>query len=464
MSIEYQSTIDTPIDPHHLVIDLCEGPRGATSAIGKQVTPSLYERVIVQSNSVYQDIVAAYQRLLSMKSQWIKLKVNQIYIYIHEPILKYPKTHIEHILCKIINIFLPETKLASFQIIVTHAPTSKKSILAWIQKCVMMSKKTLAARIMAMLPPNIATPETMTHIYKNLFEGKSRTNVTIYSPERIVQEGFRLIHGVGDSSNHKPYMVVVERQGKPSGPTVAFVGKGITFDSGGLAIKSLYNMQDMKYDKIGAVYACAAMLHFMDDSQWDHVTFIGVFPFAENAISDKAYRPGDVITSYIGKTVEITNPDAEGRLVMADAFGYLHSLKNKPNLIIDIATLTGHAESISCWHSGYYYAFPASYRAFLETYSDEIGERMIPMPTWGEYRHVLQSPVADISNSPVDCGDAVVAAMFLKEFLPKETKAWLHIDLAHETDGGKPKGGGIRTMIGAVEHFLSGPKSPIAKN
>ena len=196
------------------------------------------------------------------------------------------------------------------------------------------------------------------------------------------------------------------------------------------------------------------MMHIMDDPNWNHVHLIGVFPFAENAISDKAYRPGDVFKSVIGKTVEIANPDAEGRLILADAFGHLHKMVKSPDLVIDIATLTGHAESISCWHCGYFYATPDHLRYDIEKLSDDIGERMIAMPTWDDYGNALKSNVADLSNSPTDCGDAQVAAMFLKEFLPPKTKAWVHIDLAHETDGGIPHGNGIRTIITTVDAHL----------
>lgn len=194
----------------------------------------------------------------------------------------------------------------------------------------------------------------------------------------------------------------------------------------------------------------------MNDPSLAHVTFVGAFPLAENAISDKALMPGDVITSYNKKTVEITNPDAEGRLVLADAFAYIS--KYKPDLLIDIATLTGHASSINCWHSGYFYANDTHLKTLVERITNKNGERMLSMPSWEDYDDILSSNVADFTNSPLRCSDAFVAALFLKQFVPEDS-TWLHIDLAHEVNlGGIPRDCGIRTIIDVVYAFLKQKK------
>jgi leucyl aminopeptidase len=187
----------------------------------------------------------------------------------------------------------------------------------------------------------------------------------------------------------------------------------------------------------------------------EHISFIGCFPLAENAVSDKALRPGDIVQSRIGLSVEISNPDAEGRLILADAFSIFHEKQYRPDMIIDIATLTGHASSINCWHAGYFYANDVKLKDTVEKITEEIGERMIAMPMWDDYDDVLKSNVADITNSPLHCSDAFVAARFLSAFVPKDVQ-WVHIDLAHEVDNKTvPVGNGIRSIISIVEKTSS---------
>jgi leucyl aminopeptidase len=276
--------------------------------------------------------------------------------------------------------------------------------------------------------------------------------VDVLSSKELEKKGYGLICAVGNSNGKKgPRMAVVYREGSAKGKTIAVVGKGVTFDTGGYAIKPLRNMRDMKYDKIGGVYGAHVLYQLVRNSSLNEHTLIGVFPFAENLISSTAVRPGDVVTSFIGKTVEISNPDAEGRLLLADAFGHLHGYK--PDVVLDVATLTGHAEKISCYHYGYFYALPARWGDAIEKSSDELGERMIAMPTWTDVSNTLQSPVADLSNSGATCSDSFTATMFLKQFLPSGCD-WLHIDLAHGVDREIPTGDGIRTMMSAVHLWL----------
>jgi leucyl aminopeptidase len=315
-------------------------------------------------------------------------------------------------------------------------------------------RKVFGARMLGMLPANVATPNYMARLVKKKFENHDRCSVKIFDHRALVKGKFGLILGIGDSARREalPTFAFIERKGK-GGPKVAIVGKGVTFDSGGLAVKSFRHMIDMKYDKIGAAYGIAILMHLIEDPRWNHVTFYGAFPFAENAISATALHPGDVIRSYTGTTVEVANPDAEGRLIMADAFGYLHTYK--PDLMIDVASLTGHASMISCWHSAYFYTNTESFKNKIERIGEQNGERMIPMPTWKDRSHVLKSNVADLNNSPRNCSDAYVAALFLEQFVPPHTK-WVHFDLAHDTSNtGIPNGNSIRTVIGIVEDYLS---------
>lgn len=333
----------------------------------------------------------------------------------------------------------------------------------WIQQCINDTCFVIEAQLIAMLPPNVATPKRMQQLLRELFRSVPNAKMRIFSSGDLHRNGFGLINAVGDSAETPPYMVVVERAGKQAKraakhapQTLALVGKGVTFDSGGLSLKPNEQLVKMKYDKIGAIYAAYATYQLMQDAALKHHTFIGVFPFAENAISGKAVHSGDVVKSYLGKTVEITDPDAEGRLLLADALGYLHSYK--PDVILDIATLTGHAELIHCDHSGYFFSSKDEWKLLIEKASYELGERMIAMPSWTSgYEDLLKSRVADVMNSPPKkacASSSFVATMFLKEFVPRDCD-WLHIDLAHEIEDSIPKGHGIRTMIHAVHSWLS---------
>lgn len=340
-------------------------------------------------------------------------------------------------------------------VIFTHGKVRK----TWIDECVAETMFVIEAQLLAMLPANVATPKRMQQLLCKLFRSVRGTKVRVLNAKQLKNRGFGLITAVGQGAQSPPCMVVVERPASAgserSAKTIALVGKGITFDSGGMSLKPTQQLMKMKYDKIGAVYAAYATYQLLRDPTLQQHTILGVFPLAENAISQKAVHSGDVVESYIGKTVEITDPDAEGRLVLADAFGLLH--KYKPDVLLDIATLTGHAESIHCDHSGYFYASSETWKRDIEKASFALGERMVAMPTWTSgYGNVLKSHVADLVNSPPnkECSSSsFVATLFLKEFIPKGCD-WLHIDLAHEIDGAVPIGHGIRTLIHATHSWL----------
>jgi len=363
-------------------------------------------------------------------------------------------TMIQHILWKFLSKFLPWKHTPESIITVTHDNAKSQALIA---NFVNLAMKIRDARLLAMTPANMAYPEILVSHFKRVFGEIPRAHVSAINYDGLKKAGFNLILAVGESAVHKPELLVVERPATKSGSgkgvkTVCIIGKGITFDTGGLSIKGFKDMIDMKFDKTGAVYGGYALAHLMEQSEYDNVHFVGIFPYAENAVSGRAVHPGDVVKSYLGPTVEITDPDAEGRLVLADAFGYAH--KFHPNLIIDIATLTGHAESINCWHSGYYYAVPEAMKVAVEKLSYAIGEPMLPMPTWNDHDDVLESEVADFANSPRDCEDAYVATLFMKQFIPNGAD-WLHIDLSHEFDKHVPRGSGIRTIIETTEWWIA---------
>jgi leucyl aminopeptidase len=441
--IEYRLDI-SKIPKDGAVIDIFYNQDETVSPISSLVPVNRYDFVSIKDDTMYLDIQKMMTRMQATDLLWDSFNVFKIYIYLPDSVLHSKSGLLEFVMSSCVQAFLSNVYKTQNTIIITHSGKVNERV----KNCISMIEKVQLARLFSMLPANIATPEKIAKRIQTIFDKVPKVSTRLLTETYLKSHHFNLLLSVNQGSKNKACMLVVERKTNSKQPTVCIIGKGITFDSGGLAIKPLRYMKDMKYDKIGAVSGAMALLHLMELKSIRHLNLIGIFPFAENLISSKAMRPGDVIKSHLGKTVEISNPDAEGRLILADAFSYAH--KYKPDLLIDIATLTGHAESISCWHKGYYFAVPDSLKHKTETITNDIGERMIPMPTWDEYREVLRSPVADLINDSDVCDDSTSAALFLKEFIPKDSD-WLHIDLAHEQDDHIPNGAGIRSIIEIVD-------------
>ena len=455
MKIEYKPKFHTTRNDYYTIfVNLDE-----TTKIIKNDTYT------IRSKKLVSDLKKASSKL-SATLETLDDKVSHYIIYLSDSILTLGKKEIgndvekmQHIIWKFLKQFLPWKHDPDATIIITHESNHHVKSIA---DFVILAEKIRDARLLAMTPANMAYPANVVAHFKKVFGNIEGTRVSVINYVGLKKDGFNLILAVGESAVHKPELLIVDRPAKRNNTntksklkTICIVGKGITFDSGGLSIKGISDMMDMKFDKIGACYGGYALAHLMENIEYDNVRFVGIFPFAENAVSGRAVHPGDVVKSYLGKTVEITDPDAEGRLVLADAFGYAH--KYKPDLIIDIATLTGHAESINCWHNGYYYAVPENLKVAVEKISYNIGEPMLPMPTWDDHDDILDSNVADLVNDPRQCSDAFTATLFMKQFIPDGAE-WLHIDLAHEFDKHVPRGNGIRTIVATAEWWLGNKK------
>lgn len=400
-----------------------------------------YITIKLNKNTIYSDL-DKYSKLLNNLQDTSNGK--EIIIIISNNSIS-NTLYLEHILSKCVKNIIVNPYKSTINIIITHN-TNKK--LKHIENIVSIITKVEEARKISMIPSNMSQPIILAKQLKSYFK-KYKTK--IFDTKYLEKHNFNLIRSVGESSSNKPCILVIERIINKNNPTICIVGKGITFDSGGLAIKDLRSMVEMKFDKIGAISSCFSLLHLLELKSLENINLVGILPFAENIISSSSVHPGDVIKSYSGKTIEITDPDAEGRLILAEALSY--SKKYKPSLIIDIATLTGHADSINFWHHGYYYAEPSKLKTLVEDLSNDIGERMIPMPSWSEYSNVLESSVADITNSPINKADSFTAALFLREFIPKNTD-WIHIDVAHEFKDGVSQGNGIRSIIHIIEQYI----------
>jgi leucyl aminopeptidase len=299
------------------------------------------------------------------------------------------------------------------------------------------------------------TPQHLVAVARGLEKTSKHVKTTVFDKKRIEKEKMGLILAVNRGSDLEPAFIIVEYKGNPkSSERTAIVGKGITYDTGGLFIKPRGSMETMKDDMAGAATAlgvihAAAALDLKSN-------IIAVVPTTENSVDAKSYKPGDVYTSYDGKTVEITDTDAEGRLVLADALAY--TVKNlKPSRIIDLATLTGAimvalGEEASGLMSNNDVLADLLVRAGSET-----GERVWRMPLYDEYRDQLKSDIADMKNTGGRFAGACTAAMFLQEFVGKTT--WAHLDIAGTAFHGESKrytpkhatGVGVRLLVSLLE-------------
>ena len=244
--------------------------------------------------------------------------------------------------------------------------------------------------------------------------------------KELKQKKFGAILAVAEGSSSAPGMVIVDYHPRGAKSTAALVGKGVTFDSGGLNLKTTKTINLMKVDMAGAAAVAATVLAAARLKLKQRV--IGILPLVENMISGKATRPGDIIRSYSGKTIEIGNTDAEGRLILIDALSYAVQ-RYKPGILIDIATLTGAC--VMALGEGYAGVFSNDdeLAAAITQSGEKTSERCWRMPLPDDYKDLIKSEVADINNMPGSrWGGAITAALFLSEFVG-ETR-WAHIDIA----------------------------------
>ncbi|MDD2857661.1 MAG: leucyl aminopeptidase [Candidatus Nanopelagicales bacterium] len=308
-------------------------------------------------------------------------------------------------------------------------------------------------------PPNALAPVDLAAAAKDAVDGLP-VKVTIWDEKALAKQGCGGILAVGQGSANPPRLVKLEYAPEGASASLHIVGKGITFDTGGISIKPAAGMDEMKGDMGGAAAVIGAMQAIARLALPIKVT--GWVPTAENMPSGTAQRPGDVITMFGGKTVEVLNTDAEGRLVLADALG-LAALE-KPDLIIDAATLTGAQRVALGSRLAGVMANDDASRALVCTAADEAGEAMWPMPLPDDLRASIDSATADITNIGDRFGGMLSAGIFLKEFIPAG-QSWVHIDIAGPSFNDKgaygytPKGGtgsAVRTFVQVARTLAAG--------
>lgn len=337
--------------------------------------------------------------------------------------------------------YLSEPKLTGPRVLLVKEPA--RIAMAALQAAATALVRDLVNRPAGDLGPNALEAEA-----KRIAKAhKAEVTVTAGEP---LETGYPLIHAVGKAAarEHAPRLIELE-WGDPRHPRVAIVGKGITFDTGGLDIKPSTGMRLMKKDMGGAAHALALAELIM--SAHLPVRLHMLVAAAENSISGNAMRPGDIIKSRKGITVEIDNTDAEGRLVLADAL--TKAIEDKAELIIDFATLTGAARVALGPDLPAMFSNDDSVAIGLLAASKAATDPLWHMPLWAPYMEMLDSDIADTSNSGGGFAGAVTAALFLQKFVP-DNVPWVHLDTfawRPTSKPGRPKGGealGLRAVFG----------------
>jgi leucyl aminopeptidase len=316
----------------------------------------------------------------------------------------------------------PEEKKPPLERFTILAPTDTDAIRKGHQTGAAIAAGHILCRELQVLPGNHCPPRKIAEAASEL-AARHGHKITVLDKAAIEKEGMGALLAIAQGSAEEPRFIALEYQGAKGAPVV-LVGKGVSFDTGGISIKPAQGMEDMKYDMSGAaaVLGTFEMLGRLKPAL--HV--VGLIPSAENMPSGTAIKPGDVVTSQLGKTIEIVNTDAEGRLLLADALSYAR--RYSPACAVDIATLTG-AISIALGHlaAGVMGTDAALVRDLLAA-GERSNERLWELPLWDEYRELNKSDIADVKNSGGRSAGSISAGWFLREFA--EGFPWAHLDIA----------------------------------
>lgn len=279
------------------------------------------------------------------------------------------------------------------------------------------------------------TPSTLLESAKSLQKEHKNVSLSVMDRHEAIKKGLGLFAAVARASNTEPYFMVISYKGdKSSDEHSVIIGKGITYDTGGLSLKPTNGMDTMKCDMGGAAAVLGALKAIALNELKVNVT--AIVAATENSIGSKAYKPGDVYTGYNGMTVEIKNTDAEGRLALADSLAY--AVKDlKPTRMIDLATLTGAAEVALGNRKSALFSNDESLAKALYSAGEQTGERLWQMPLDEDYKELIKSSIADMTNCGSRAGSLIFSAMFLKEFV--NDVPWAHIDIAGPAFLEKPR-------------------------
>ena len=316
-------------------------------------------------------------------------------------------------------------------------PGHVERVMPSVREALILADAVNYSRGLAHEPGNVINPTTLADVAREL-AGSAKLRCTVFDAGRLKKMGMNGLLAVGQGSSHPSCLIQLEYRGaRNARTTTVLVGKALTFDTGGYSIKPAAGLEAMKFDKSGGAVVLGVLKAAAALKLKCNVT--GLVAAAENAVSDRSYRPGDILTMMSGKTVEITNTDAEGRLVLADALWYVQQ-KLKPTALIDVATLTG----------GVGIALGTAAAGVMSNDDELVGdlgeagrrthERLWRLPLWDDYKELLKSTEADLKNAAGKRdAHAIVGGIFLKEFV-KDGVPWAHLDIAAVSNPENGKG------------------------
>ena len=334
------------------------------------------------------------------------------------------------------------------QLLIVGSDQAKLRLEEGSSKGNILAEATNLARDMVNEPANYMTPNHMAEMAKSLAESHG-LEVSVLEQEQMAELGMGALLGVAQGSRQPPKFIVLHYRGRDSAEiNVALVGKGITFDSGGISIKPSEKMEEMKGDMAGGAAVMAAISAIARLKPKINIT--AIVPATENLPSGNALKPGDILTAMNGKTIEIISTDAEGRLILADALSYAKKLSAK--FIVDVATLTGACRvALGDISSG---AFGNNQELVDKVIAAgaEAGELIWQMPMYDEYKEQIKSDVADIKNVGSRYGGAITGAKFLAEFI--NDTPWVHLDIAGTSLSEKERGYQVKGATGVPVRTL----------
>jgi leucyl aminopeptidase len=352
-----------------------------------------------------------------------------------------------------------DAKLPLAEVVLLGAKPRDKAFKAAAERAVALAEEINRARDLVNTPPNDLYPESFAAVAQAAAK-EHGLKIQVLDEKALAKGGFGGILGVGQGAARGPRLVKISYTHSKAQKSLAFVGKGITYDSGGISLKPAGHNETMKCDMAGAAAVFASVVAVARLGLKVNVT--GWLALAENMPSGTATRPGDVLRMYSGKTVEVLNTDAEGRLVLADAL--TRASEEHPDAIVDVATLTGAMMMALGSRTFGIMGNDESFRTAIHEIAEEVGEQSWPMPLPAELRKGMNSETADIANMGERMGGGLVAGLFLQEFVGEDI-AWAHLDIAgpafHEAApfGYTPKGGtgsSIRTLVRLAERTADG--------
>ncbi|WP_312982732.1 leucyl aminopeptidase family protein [Atlantibacter sp.] len=310
-------------------------------------------------------------------------------------------------------------------------PHQEHALSALLTQTAACAKGMIAARRLADRPSEHCTPAFMVSDIVRQAEDYPQLRCDVLDENQIQQHGLGLLHAVGKGASNPPRLLVIHYDGCDEGPFGVYVGKGITFDTGGLWLKSGEGMYTMKYDMCGAANVFGLLVATAELKL--PVRLVGVLALAENMPGPDAMRPGEIATSYSGLSVEINNTDAEGRLVLADAIAWAAALRKEqqpPHYIIDMATLTGAVVKALGYDITGLWSNDSALTRTLSTAAEHSGDSLWPMPLDARFAPQVESRIADICNTPTNnAAISTSAAWFLNRFCPAEIP-WAHLDIS----------------------------------